>query len=85
MTDSSKAQSLTLRAIGPCTASGSLDIKRGQLGTRPGEGRMPTTLQNAAGLRREPPRSLPSASAVMPVASATAAPPLLPPQVRARS
>ena len=26
------AASVTLRAIGPCTARGSLDIKRGQLG-----------------------------------------------------
>ena len=85
MTDNSSAQSATERAIGPCTASGSLDIRRGQLGTRPGEGRRPTTLQKAAGLRSEPPRSLPSASASMPLARDTAAPPLLPPQVRVKS
>ena len=50
-------------------------------GTRPGDGRKPTTLQKLAGLRSEPPRSVPSASGSMPQASATAAPPLLPPQV----
>ena len=43
--------------------------------------RKPTTLQKLAGLRSEPPVSLPSAIGNMPHASATAAPPLLPPQV----
>jgi hypothetical protein len=38
-------------------------------------------LQKLAGLRSEPPRSLPSASGTMPQASATAAPPLEPPHV----
>ena len=38
-------------------------------------------MQNAAGLRSEPPVSLPSAIGTIPQASATAAPPLLPPQV----
>ena len=38
-------------------------------------GRMPTTPQKAAGLRKEPPMSEPCASQAMPVASATAAPP----------
>ena len=45
--------------------------------------RKPTTPQNAAGMRSEPPVSEPWASGPMPVASATAAPPLEPPQVRA--
>ena len=49
----------------------------------PGEVRKPTTPQNAAGVRSEPPRSEPWASGAMPVASATAAPPLEPPQVSA--
>ena len=44
-------------------------------GTRPGDGRTPTTLQNAAGLRRLPPRSEPSASGSIPAARTTAAPP----------
>ena len=51
------------------------------LGTRPIEGRKPTTLQKAAGLRSEPPVSEPLATGTMPQASATAAPPEEPPQV----
>ena len=35
-------------------------------GTRPGVGRMPTTPQKAAGTRRLPPKSVPSASQIMP-------------------
>src|SRR5579872_6785484 len=54
-------------------------------GTRPTVGRKPTTLQNAAGLRREPPASLPSATGTIPQASATAAPPEDPPHVFVRS
>ncbi len=38
-------------------------------------GRMPTMPQKLAGLRSEPPMSVPWASQAMPVASATAAPP----------
>src|SRR5262245_18142177 len=53
------ATSLTDRAIGPDTASGDHDPP--SFGTRPGEGRSPTTLQKAAGLRSEPPVSVPSA------------------------
>ena len=45
--------------------------------------RKPTTPQNAAGVRSEPPRSEPWAIGPMPVATATAAPPLEPPQVSA--
>ena len=55
------------------------------LGTRPGDGRKPTTLQNAAGLRREPPVSEPLATGTSPHANATAAPPDEPPQVFVRS
>jgi len=77
------ATSATVRAIGPATESGDQDGD--SLGTRPGEGRRPTTLQNAAGLRSEPPVSLPSAIGTIPHASATAAPPLLPPHVFAGS
>src|SRR5271165_2091788 len=54
----------------------------GQPGTRPGDGRSPTTLQKLAGLRRDPPRSLPSARHTSRAASAAAAPPLLPPALR---
>src|SRR4029453_366076 len=77
------ATSATERAIGPDTDSGDHDPF--SAGTRPGEGRMPTTLKEAAGLRSEPPVSLPSAIGTIPHESATAAPPLLPPHVLLRS
>ena len=85
MASSSIATSPTVRAIGPATPKGNHGSASGQVGTRPGVGRRPTTLQKLAGLRSEPPRSLPSASGTMPVASATAEPPLLPPHVLVRS
>mmetsp|Transcript_123286 Transcript_123286/g.343295 ORF Transcript_123286/g.343295 Transcript_123286/m.343295 type:complete len:409 (+) Transcript_123286:603-1829(+) len=50
-------------------------------GTRPGDTRKPTTPQNAAGVRNEPPRSEPVASQHWQLASAAAEPPLLPPAV----
>ena len=46
---------------------------------------MPTTPQNEAGWRMEPPVSLPRASAPMPAATAAAEPPEEPPGTRARS
>ena len=60
------------------------DIGKWPVGTRPGLGRSPTTLQKLAGLRSDPPRSLPSARATNRAASAAAAPPLLPPALRPR-
>ena len=69
--------------MGPDTESGDHELP--SLGTRPGDGRRPTTLQKAGGLRSEPPVSLPSAIGTMPHASATAPPPLLPPHVFVRS
>src|SRR6267378_1852280 len=75
------AQSVTLRATGPGTDSVNQPRFVGTLGTRPGDGRMPTTLQKFGGLRSEPPISLPSASGTIPQASATQPPPVLPPQV----
>ena len=77
------ATSATVRAIGPDTESGDHEVD--SLATRPGEGRSPTTLQNAGGLRSEPPVSLPSAIGSMRAATAVAAPPLLPPHVFVRS
>ena len=53
----------------------------GPTATLPGEVRKPKTLFQAAGLRSEPPMSLPSATGSMSSASATAAPPLDPPDV----
>src|SRR6202035_3598786 len=67
--------------MGPETESVSQASYEGHCGTRPADGRRPTTLQKFAGLRSEPPKSLPSASGTIPHASATAAPPLLPPHV----
>src|SRR5262245_61988301 len=77
------ATSATDRAIGPETDRGDQEVDA--LATHPGDVRKPTTLQNAAGLRREPPVSLPSAIGSIRQASVTAAPPLLPPQVFVRS
>src|SRR5256885_4386381 len=52
-------------------------------GTRPYDGLKPYTPQNAAGMRIEPPPSVPSANGPQPLATATAAPPLEPPGVSA--
>jgi hypothetical protein len=71
--------------MGPSTDRSCQAFVVGHDGTRPGEGRNPTTLQKLAGLRSEPPRSLPSAIGTMPHASATAAPPDEPPHVFWRS
>ncbi len=84
MTDRSSARSGTFLAIGPMTASVS-QARSAKRGTRPGDGRRPTTLQKLGGFRSEPPRSVPSAKGSIPQAVATAAPPLLPPHVRLRS
>src|SRR5262249_35539326 len=81
ITERKKATSLTVRASGPSTLRLDQAMFVGQTGTRPGEGRKPTTLQKLAGLRSDPPRSPPSAMGSMRQASATTAPPLLPPQV----
>src|ERR1700676_3374380 len=84
-TPCNKAQSATLRAMGPDTPSvDHPNCVDGPFGTRPGEGRIPTTLQKFAGLRSEPPISVPLARGAMPQAIATAPPPVLPPQVLVR-
>src|SRR5436190_470749 len=85
MTESSSATSCTVRAMGPATFSTPHPWSLGTSGTRPGDVRNPTTEQKLAGLRRDPPVSVPSASGVIPHASATAEPPLLPPHVFVRS
>ena len=81
MAERNKAQSETFLAIGPETEIGPHPVLDGKFGTLPGDGRNPITLQKFAGFLREPPVSLPSAIGNIRVASATAAPPLLPPQV----
>ena len=79
---SSSRVSATVRPIGPSTVSGDQPSGLRSFGTRPGEGRNPTTPQNAAGMRSDPPVSEPVASGTMPDASATAEPPDEPPHVR---
>src|SRR5215467_4298157 len=76
------AVSATVRAIGPCTLRLSQAMVAGHTGTHPGDVRKPTTPQNDAGSRSDPPRSDPWASGPIPVASATAPPPVEPPHVR---
>ena len=73
------ATSSTERAIGPLVESGDQDPSSS--GTRPGDGRKPTTLFHAPGLRSEPPVSLPSAIGSRLQLRAQAAPPLEPPTV----
>src|SRR4029077_7472889 len=75
MASSSNARSSTLRAIGPCTVRLRSILNAGVCATRPMLGRRPTTPQKLAGLRSEPPMSVPCASQAMPVARDTAAPP----------
>lgn len=84
-TDRVRATSATVRAIGPFTDNWPQGALSGQDGTRPGDGRSPTTLLKEAGLRSEPPVSLPSAMGCIPQARAAPAPPLLPPALRERS
>ena len=51
-------------------------------GTSPNVGFMPTTPVNCAGMRFEPPSSVPNAAKASPAATATAEPALEPPGVR---
>ena len=54
----------------------------GPCGMRPRVGFRPTTPQQEAGMRMEPPVSLPWAMGTMPAATAAAEPPLDPPAMR---
>lgn len=82
MTDSARMTSWTERAMAPFWPSQARGSRAGWWGTVPGVARKPTTLVKAAGLRREPPMSEPSASGWMRVARVTAAPPEEPPALR---
>src|SRR5450631_4081670 len=82
ITESTRAASRTERASGPSTDKVFQPLKPGSLGTRPKVGLCPTTPQNDAGIRIDPPPSVPSASVVMPAATDAPAPPLEPPGVR---
>ena len=72
--------SLTVLASGPrdCSTVASTS----SLATRSGVGRRPTTPQQEAGMRIEPPVSPPRAKVHMPAATAAALPPLDPPGVK---
>ena len=77
--------SRTVRLSTPLVASAAPSTPYGPGETRPREGLRPTRPQAAAGMRSEPPPSLPWATGTIPAATAAAAPPLEPPAVRLRS
>ena len=77
-TSSRWAASTTDREIGPDVERPSRDVN-GALDTRPREGLRPKTPQHDAGIRIEPPPSVPWATGRRPAARAAAAPPLEPP------
>src|SRR5256712_4197376 len=84
MTSSTSAASRTVRVMGPTwdTRAKPLGNPRPS-GTRPYDGLKPYTPQNAAGVRIEPPPSLPGARRPPPPPPPTAAPPPEPPRVGA--
>src|SRR6218665_1266758 len=74
------AVSRTVRLSTPSTARPPQPSPRsGPIGTTPRDGLSPNRPQQAAGMRMEPPPSLPCAIGTMPAATAAAAPPLEPP------
>ena len=68
--------------MGPTWSKLGASGKQPSIGTSPYVGLKPTTPQHAAGIRIEPPESLPSAASTSPAASAAAQPPLDPPATR---
>src|SRR5579872_5747834 len=82
-------RSATVRAIGPTTpirANGPQDSGKCPVeGMRPGVGFRPQMPLKCAGMRIEPPPSLPTPPADIPEAIAAASPPLDPPGVRSTS
>ena len=80
---SASALSRTLREITPSLhAPNHTSPKPGPLEMRPREGFSANRPQQAAGMRSEPPPSLPEAMGTTPAATAAAEPPLEPPLVR---
>ena len=75
-------QSATVRAIGPTWSKLGASGKTPSIATRPCVGLKPAIPQQAAGMRIEPPLSVPRAASASPVTSATAEPPLDPPGIR---
>ena len=82
---SAVAQASTVAAIGPTESSVGDSGKAPSVGTRDLVGLNPTRPHNAAGMRTEPPVSVPIEMSDMPSAVATAAPELDPPGTRDRS
>ena len=80
---SSRAASVVVRASGPATTRPPRDSIPLPAGTSPRDGFSPTSPQAAAGMRMDPPPSEPGANGSIPLATATAAPPLEPPAPRA--
>ena len=85
MTASALAQSATVRAIGPIELMLCDSGKAPSVEMRCRLGLKPTMPQSAAGIRNEPPVSLPMAISHMPSATATAPPEVEPPGMRLRS
>src|SRR5579884_2542759 len=78
------AASATVGVVGPPYET-SPKAEGGYIATLPKVGFSPNTPENAAGMRIDPPASVPTASGQMPHNTATALPPLDPPGVRAKS
>ena len=76
--------SATSRVIGPACERFSLTVP-GQTGIAPSVGLSPTTPQNAAGMRTEPPASVPVAMGTAPPATVAPDPALEPPELRVGS
>src|SRR5690349_785315 len=86
MTSSIAAVSRTVRDTTPCTAAPCIiSAVSGPNGVSPRPGFSPTSPQQAAGIRVEPPPSLAPAHGTIPAATAAADPPDEPPGVRVRS
>ena len=82
---SSSAASATVRASGPSVDSPARSGISGPPEIRPRLGLIPNSPHTLAGIRIDPPPSLPCAAGASPAATAAAAPPLDPPADRLRS
>ena len=75
-------QPATSAASGPTWSKLGASGKTPSMGTSANVGLKPTIAQHAAGMRIEPPESVPSAASARPATIAAAEPPLDPPAVR---
>jgi len=82
MTSSRATVSSTVRPSGPVWSSVELSALTPLRLTRPNVGLWPVTPHNAAGMRIEPPVSVPRPAATTPAAMAAPVPPLEPPGMR---